>query len=86
MATGIRTATPPASEEPSDAEKGPLVSSTTDRPAAPSLWKACQYIFDWYPGHYSDEERRLLRKLDCVIMPPCCQMCEHSPYHYHHPE
>lgn len=79
MAGGSRAASPPrTADESSDAEKGPVVSSTTNRPAAPSLWKAWQYIFDWYPSHYSKEERRLLRKLDCFIMPLCCLMCEHS--------
>ncbi|KAJ5455840.1 uncharacterized protein N7458_004104 [Penicillium daleae] len=75
MASGIRTVSPlPTADEPCDAEKGPVVSSTTNRPAVPSLWKAWQYIFDWYPSHYSKEERRLLRKLDCFIMPLCCLM------------
>ncbi|KAJ0335777.1 hypothetical protein COL922a_008791 [Colletotrichum nupharicola] len=27
-----------------------------------SLWVAWLYIFDWYPSHYSKEEKRLLRK------------------------
>ncbi|PIG83917.1 vitamin H transporter [Aspergillus arachidicola] len=76
MACGTRAASPPrTADEPRDAEKRPVVSSTTNRPAAPSLWKAWQYMFDWYPSHYSKEERRLLRKLDCFIMPLCCLMC-----------
>ncbi|KAJ5742310.1 hypothetical protein N7533_011719 [Penicillium manginii] len=74
MASGNRVAPPPTADEPSDTEKAPVVSSSTNRPAAPSLWKAWKYIFDWYPSHYSDEERRLLRKLDCFIMPLCCLM------------
>jgi hypothetical protein len=84
MADGNRVAPLPTADEPSDTEKAPVVSSSTNRPAAPSLWKAWKYIFDWYPSHYSDEERRLLRKLDCFIMPLCCLMCEYSPFN--HPE
>ncbi|KAK2753412.1 hypothetical protein FQN55_003541 [Onygenales sp. PD_40] len=51
-----------------------VVSSTTNKPASRSLWKAWLYIFDWYPSHYSSEERKLLFKQDCVIMPLCCLM------------
>ncbi|KFY31737.1 hypothetical protein V493_00819 [Pseudogymnoascus sp. VKM F-4281 (FW-2241)] len=47
-----------------------------DRGTAPkrSFWKAWMYMFDWYPSHYSVEERRLLRKLDYTLMPFCCLM------------
>lgn len=26
----------------------------------------------WYPSHYSPEEKRLVRKLDCVLLTLCC--------------
>ncbi|OOQ91738.1 putative vitamin H transporter [Penicillium brasilianum] len=74
MANEIREAPLPTADELSDTEKAPVVSSSANRPAAPSLWKAWRYMFDWYPSHYSAEERRLLRKLDCFIMPLCCLM------------
>ncbi|KAM0418798.1 hypothetical protein ACHAPT_012308 [Fusarium lateritium] len=32
------------------------------------------YMFDWYPSHYSKEEKRLLRKLDSVLLTLCCLM------------
>jgi hypothetical protein len=41
-----------------------------------SLWKAWLYMFDWYPKHYSKEERSVLRKIDCTLMPFCCLMCK----------
>lgn len=40
-----------------------VVSSSTPKPQTRSLWVAWLYIFDWYPSHYSKEEKRLLRKL-----------------------
>lgn len=49
-------------------KQGVVVSSST-RPKQRSLWTAWMYIFDWYPSHYSKEERRLLMKLDRVILP-----------------
>ncbi|KAH7031493.1 vitamin H transporter [Microdochium trichocladiopsis] len=33
-----------------------------------SLWVAWMYIFDWYPSHYPDDERRFLRKLDAYLL------------------
>ncbi|OBT52151.1 hypothetical protein VE04_06210 [Pseudogymnoascus sp. 24MN13] len=43
-------------------------------PPKRSIWKAWMYMFDWYPSHYSVEERKLLRKLDYTLMPFCCLM------------
>ncbi|KAI0860068.1 major facilitator superfamily domain-containing protein [Xylaria cubensis] len=54
-------------------EADPIPSSSTKAPKK-SLWWAWLYIFDWYPSHYSDEERRLLRKQDSIILPLCCLM------------
>ncbi|OBT61876.1 hypothetical protein VE03_08756 [Pseudogymnoascus sp. 23342-1-I1] len=50
--------------------------SVIDRGIPPkrSIWKAWMYMFDWYPSHYSVEERKLLRKLDYTLMPFCCLM------------
>ncbi|KAK4118832.1 MFS general substrate transporter [Parathielavia appendiculata] len=50
-----------------------VVSSSTEKPTR-SLWLAWLYIFDWYPSHYSTEEKRLLRKQDSVILTLCCLM------------
>lgn len=49
-------------------KNGVVVSSAT-KPPTRNLWVAWLYIFDWYPSHYSKEERRLLMKLDRIILP-----------------
>ncbi|KAL4794270.1 major facilitator superfamily domain-containing protein [Aspergillus venezuelensis] len=57
-----------------DAEKD-LSTSTpnpAEKPKPRSLWVAWLYLFDWYPSHYSKQERKLLFKLDCVLLPLCC--------------
>ena len=59
----------PVDEEPI------VVSSSTQKPTR-SLWVAWMYIFDWYPSHYSKEEKRLLRKQDSIILTLCCLMCK----------
>ena len=56
-----------------DEDDMPVTSSMTPRPNR-SLWLAWLWIFDWYPAHYSAEERRLLRKQDWIILPLCCFM------------
>ncbi|OAG11472.1 MFS general substrate transporter [Paraphaeosphaeria sporulosa] len=48
-----------------------VVSSATEKPTR-SLFVAWMYIFDWYPSHYSKEEKKLLRKLDCILLTLCC--------------
>ncbi|KAL2784185.1 major facilitator superfamily domain-containing protein [Aspergillus keveii] len=56
-----------------DTEKeAAAVPSSANKPKPRSLWVAWLYLFDWYPSHYSKEERRLLFKLDCVLLPLCC--------------
>ncbi|KAB5531477.1 hypothetical protein GE09DRAFT_1292213 [Coniochaeta sp. 2T2.1] len=50
-----------------------IVSSSTHKPTR-SLWLAWMYIFDWYPSHYSKEEKKLLRKQDGVILTLLCLM------------
>ena len=52
-----------------------VVSSSTHKPTR-SIFLAWLYIFDWYPNHYSKEEKRLLRKQDSIILTLCCLMCE----------
>jgi hypothetical protein len=68
-ADAIRGQDRPADEEPI------VVSSSTQKPNR-SLLLAWLYIFDWYPSHYSKEEKRLLRKQDSIILTLCCLMCE----------
>ncbi|KAF2445462.1 MFS general substrate transporter [Karstenula rhodostoma CBS 690.94] len=48
-----------------------IVSSATEKPTR-SLLVAWMYIFNWYPSHYSKEEKKLLRKLDCILLTLCC--------------
>ncbi|KAH8588605.1 vitamin H transporter [Bisporella sp. PMI_857] len=51
-----------------------ILPSSSYKPKTKSLWVAWLYLFDWYPSHYSVEEKRLLRKQDCIILPMCCLM------------
>ncbi|SPO04655.1 related to transporter protein [Cephalotrichum gorgonifer] len=54
-------------------KNGVVVSSAT-KPPQKNLWTAWMYIFDWYPSHYSKEEKKLLKKLDRIILPLICSM------------
>ncbi|KAH6721018.1 major facilitator superfamily domain-containing protein [Leptodontidium sp. 2 PMI_412] len=54
-------------------KNGVVVSSAT-KPPARDLRTAWLYIFDWYPSHYSNEEKRLLKKQDRIILPLICLM------------
>jgi hypothetical protein len=51
-------------------------TSTAAQPQIKSLWTAWLYMFDWYPSHYSAEEKALLRKQDWIILPLCCLLCK----------
>ncbi|KAK1633800.1 major facilitator superfamily domain-containing protein [Colletotrichum phormii] len=66
-----RNAVPVATTKPLD-DRELVVSSSTLKPQTKSLWVAWLYIFDWYPSHYSKEEKKLLRKLDSVLLSLCC--------------
>jgi hypothetical protein len=54
---------------PAPVVKNGVVVSSASKPPKKSLWLAWMYIFDWYPSHYSKEERRLVMKLDRIILP-----------------
>lgn len=59
---------------PEDAElkqvvKNGMVVSSATKPPKKNLWVAWIYIFDWYPSHYSKEEKALVKKLDRIILP-----------------
>lgn len=69
LAGEIQAQNRPADEEPI------VVSSSTQKPTR-SLSLAWLYIFDWYPSHYSKEEKRLLRKQDSILLTLCCLMCK----------
>lgn len=45
-----------------------VVVSSAAKPQR-SLKTAWLYIFDWYPSHYSEEERALVKKQDRIILP-----------------
>lgn len=64
-----------AAQPTSDSKEAAPVPSSSVKPDAKSLKWAWLYIFDWYPSHYSPEERKLLRKQDFIILPLCCLMC-----------
>lgn len=58
-----------------------VVSSSMPKPTR-SLWLAWMYMFDWYPSHYSKEEKKLLRKQDSIILTLLCLMCKcPEPYY-----
>lgn len=54
---------------PGQVVKNGVVVSSATKPPQRSLWVAWLYIFDWYPKHYSKEERALVKKLDRIILP-----------------
>jgi hypothetical protein len=47
---------------------GVVVSSAVGAPKR-DLRLAWLYVFDWYPKHYSKEEKALIKKLDRIILP-----------------
>lgn len=49
-------------------KNGVVVSSAT-KPPKKDLRLAWLYIFDWYPKHYSKEEKALVKKQDRIILP-----------------
>ncbi|KAH6666522.1 major facilitator superfamily domain-containing protein [Plectosphaerella plurivora] len=55
--------------QPGQVVKNGVVVSSATKPPTRSLWIAWLYIFDWYPNHYSKEEKKLLKKLDRIILP-----------------
>ncbi|KAF1979605.1 MFS general substrate transporter [Bimuria novae-zelandiae CBS 107.79] len=68
---GASTAQKPPQVVVKDGAYDIVVSSSTEKPTR-SLLLAWMYIFDWYPSHYSKEEKKLLRKLDCILLTLCC--------------
>lgn len=54
----------------------PVVGSTANAAPIRSPGKAWMYILDWYPKHYSKEERKMLRKLDFFLLSFCSIMCK----------
>lgn len=54
---------------PAPVVKNGVVVSSATKPPEKSLWLAWMYIFNWYPSHYSKEEKRLVMKLDRIILP-----------------
>lgn len=63
----IEEGSPQGATEPV-VKNGVVISSAT-KPPKKNLWLAWMYIFDWYPSHYSKEEKRLVKKLDRIILP-----------------
>jgi hypothetical protein len=52
------------------------VIAPTDAPKR-SPWKAWMYLWEWYPKHYPEEERKLLRKMDACLLTFCSFMCNY---------
>ncbi|KAJ3532108.1 hypothetical protein NM208_g8586 [Fusarium decemcellulare] len=61
-------------EAPAPVIKNDMVVSSATKPPSKNLWLAWLYIFDWYPKHYSKEEKALVKKLDRIILPLICSM------------
>jgi hypothetical protein len=54
---------------PASVIKNGVVVSSATKPPPRDLRLAWLYIFDWYPSHYSKEEKALLKKQDRIILP-----------------
>lgn len=65
--TSIEEGNPQAA--PEQIVRNGIVVSSAAKPPKKNLWLAWLYIFDWYPNHYSKEEKRLVKKLDRIILP-----------------
>ena len=50
--------------------------SSTEKAPERSLWSAWIYMFNWYPSHYSKEEKKMLRKLDFFLLTFASLMCK----------
>jgi hypothetical protein len=69
-------------EIPEPVVKNGVVVSSAAKPEAKSVWLAWLYIFNWYPSHYSKEEKRLIRKLDRTILPLMYVISSGDPFRY----
>jgi hypothetical protein len=54
----------------------PVVGSSINAAPVRSPGRAWMYVFEWYPKHYSGEERKMLRKLDFFLLSFCSIMCK----------
>jgi hypothetical protein len=55
---------------------GPVPGSTANEAPIRFYRTAWLYLFDWYPSHYSIQERKMLRKLDAVLLSFGCLACQ----------
>ncbi|OBT56873.1 hypothetical protein VE04_01974 [Pseudogymnoascus sp. 24MN13] len=51
-----------------------VIGSTVNAAPVRSAWTAWMYVLDWYPNHYSREERKMLKKLDFFLLSFCSIM------------
>ncbi|KAK0118396.1 hypothetical protein ONS95_012685 [Cadophora gregata] len=49
----------------------PVPGSSANEAPVRSYKTAWLYLFDWYPSHYSKEEKKMLRKLDAFLLTFC---------------
>lgn len=70
------TQAPTPTEEQVAHVEAPVPGSSANKAPVRSPWTAWMYILDWYPKHYSLEERRMLRKLDFFLLSFCSIMCK----------
>ncbi|KAH7114272.1 major facilitator superfamily domain-containing protein [Dendryphion nanum] len=57
-------------------EERPITTNVIAPSDAPkrSPWKAWMYLWEWYPKHYPEAERKLLRKMDACLLTFCSFM------------
>jgi hypothetical protein len=60
-----------------------VIGSTVNAAPVRSAWTAWMYVLDWYPNHYSREERKMLKKLDFFLLSFCSIMCKIQTYPRH---
>jgi hypothetical protein len=56
------------SQNTTEVGTGEAPGSTANEAPIHSYKTAWMYIFDWYPSHYSPLERKMLRKLDAILL------------------
>ena len=54
---------------PQQVVKNGVVVSSATKPPKRDFRLAWLYVFDWYPSHYSKEEKALIKKQDRIILP-----------------
>jgi len=70
MAAPAQTTTTPVTSSTENLND-PVPGSSANEAPIRSYKTAWMYLFDWYPSHYSKEEKKMLRKLDAFLLTFC---------------